>query len=63
MKKYRIIYADPPWKYDNVRTGGSLQSGAAAKYPVLTIDEIKSFQVSNLAHKGENEICGGKDKL
>jgi N6-adenosine-specific RNA methylase IME4 len=29
---FRICYADPPWRYDDVRTGGSFTSGAAQVY-------------------------------
>jgi len=38
--KYKTILADPPWKYNNVRTGGNLSSGSAQKYPVMTTEEI-----------------------
>ena len=44
-KRYRLIYADPPWSYRNVKTGGSLKSGAAQKYPVMSVDEIASLPV------------------
>lgn len=37
---FRVICADPPWAYKNVRTGGSMTSGSAAQYPVLAADEI-----------------------
>lgn len=47
--KYRIIYADPPWHYRNKRTGGSLVSGAEAKYPVMGIAEIGKLPVSDIA--------------
>ena len=47
MKKYKIIYADPPWSYKNKNTGDSMKSGSLAKYPTMTINEIckLSFQV------------------
>jgi N6-adenosine-specific RNA methylase IME4 len=41
--KYNILYIDPPWKYDNESTGGSLSSGAAQKYPTMSTDEIISL--------------------
>lgn len=46
-KEYGVIYADPPWKYKKRETGGSLQSGAAQKYPVLSLEEICSMPVEN----------------
>ena len=48
-KKYKLIYADPPWQYNNINTGGSLKSGAAAKYNTLSLDEIKSLKVERIA--------------
>ena len=52
QKKYQVIYADPPWRYRNVNTGGSMNSGSAAKYATLSIDEICSLKVK--------EICDTK---
>lgn len=38
---YRIIYADPPWAYDDERaTGDSTWGGAVVAYPTMTVDEI-----------------------
>ena len=50
-KKYRLIYADPPWSYDNIRTGGTLKSGASQKYNVLTLQEICDLPISEVVHK------------
>ena len=36
-KKYNIIYADPPWSFNNKNTGGSMTSGASSVYPVMTL--------------------------
>ena len=49
MKKYQIIYADPPWEYRNKRTGDSMVSGSEAKYPVLSITEIAKLPVCDIA--------------
>jgi len=51
MKKYNIILADPPWSYRNKRTGGSMISGSADKYPVMTLDEICSLPIDKIAAK------------
>lgn len=32
MSKYKIIYADPPWDFNDKRTGGNFESSAAQKY-------------------------------
>ena len=41
MKKYQIIYADPPWKYGG--SGGTKWRSASTYYPVMTFDELKLF--------------------
>lgn len=43
--KYNVIYADPPWSYSNKRTGGSMISGAEAKYPTMHIDDICAMEI------------------
>lgn len=48
MKKYQILYIDPPWQYKNKRTGGSLTSGAAQKYPVMSLDDIKELPIKDI---------------
>lgn len=49
--KYNIIYADPPWSYDNKKTGGSLKSGAEQKYPTMSTVEISQLPISQIANK------------
>ena len=36
MKKYNIIYADPPWRYE--RSG--VQGAAEKHYPTMAVDEL-----------------------
>lgn len=48
-KYYQVIYADPPWEYRNKRTGGSMNSGAASKYPVMTLKELVELPVRKIA--------------
>lgn len=40
MKKYRTLLIDPPWRYHNVKTGGSMLFGSAQKYQTLSIEEL-----------------------
>ena len=47
MKKYNIIYADPPWKYDQK----SLQGAAEHHYSTMSLKELKELPVSELADK------------
>ena len=42
MKKYQIIYADPPWRYDFApRKSVAIET----HYPTMSIDEIKSLRI------------------
>lgn len=50
-KKYKMIYADPPWSYDNKNTGGSLKSGSEAKYRTMSLEEIKNLPIKEISHK------------
>ena len=45
MNKYNIIYADPPWSYNDKLLG---KSGACNKYDVMDIHEICNLPVANL---------------
>ena len=45
MIKYGTIYLDPPWRYRNKRTGGSLRSGAAAHYPTLSEADLCALDI------------------
>lgn len=45
--KYHIIYADPPWRYDNKHAKGEADS----LYPTLALEEIKNIPVGKLAEK------------
>ena len=46
MKKYNIIYADPPWSYKDKCNAG--KRGAGYKYPTQGIDWIKNLPVQNI---------------
>lgn len=46
-KKYKIIYADPPWSYRDKALAGN--RGACCKYPVMNIDDIKNLPVKDIA--------------
>ncbi len=45
MKKYSVIYADPPWKYE--RNG--VQGAAEKHYPTMSLTELKALPVKELA--------------
>lgn len=44
-KKYNVIYADPPWRYEQ-RT---VKGGAEQHYPTMTLDDICALPVAELA--------------
>lgn len=48
--KYQVIYADPPWKYNDECNKGAIQSGGAEKhYPTMSIQELCDLDVDLLA--------------
>ena len=48
MKKYSIIYADPPWAYRTYSKKGQGRS-AESHYPTMCIEDIKALPVGELA--------------
>ena len=48
MKKYNIIYADPPWRF-KVYSSKGLGRSAEIHYPTMSLEEIKALPVGNLA--------------
>lgn len=54
MKKYQIIYADPPWEYNN---WSPLQNKKLARkcgrmlYPTMSVGHICAMPVDKIAHK------------
>jgi len=47
MRKYTLIYADPPWSYRDKANDG--QRGAGHKYPVMNVIDICRIPVWDLA--------------
>lgn len=47
MKKYNIIYADPPWKYNDKLLNGN--RGAECKYDVMSVDDICKLNIKDLS--------------
>lgn len=46
-KKYKIIYADPAWTYQDKALAGN--RGACCKYPVMSIEELKKIPIAEMA--------------
>jgi len=52
MKKYQIIYADPPWKYHMGKDVGKwLQNTADSHYSCMENEEIYSLPIQEIADK------------
>lgn len=48
MKKYKIIYADPAWSFNNKNTGGSMVSGASAHYKTMSVQDICNLPINSI---------------
>lgn len=46
-KKYPVIYADPPWRYEHTETESRAVEN---QYPTMSLDEICEMPISNIAH-------------
>lgn len=47
MKKYNVIYADPPWSY-NDRSGRGYKHSAREKYDTMTLSDIQALPIGEL---------------
>ena len=50
-EKYKCILADPPWSYDNKKTGRDMKHGAEAKYPTMALEDICNMDVRGISKK------------
>jgi N6-adenosine-specific RNA methylase IME4 len=56
--KYRVIYADPPWQYNDSRVGLDMASTAAEHhYPTMPLEELKALDVKSLAADDAVLLC------
>lgn len=53
MKKYNIVYADPPWSYNSRRSNYIKNSSGETlrHYDTLTLDELKQIPISEITDK------------
>ena len=49
-KKYDIIYADPPWSFNNKKTGGNMISGADSHYSTMKLKDICALPIKDLTN-------------
>ena len=50
MKKYNIIYADPPWTF-SVWNADKSDRHVSHKYPVMSVDDICNFSVNDISEE------------
>jgi len=51
-KKYKIIYADPPWAYNDKRNKHPrLSGGALSHYKTMSIQEIKNLPIKDITEE------------
>lgn len=51
MKKYQIIYADPPWSYSNFQGKGSYYGDVSRHYKTMSVEELEDLRVKDIADK------------
>ena len=51
MKKYQIIYADPPWRFKYRHNKNDLSGHNEGFYPLMEIDEIKKLPIDKITEK------------
>lgn len=49
MKKYNIIYADPPWNFKTYSAKGKEHKSADAHYQCMNIDDIYNLPIDKIA--------------
>lgn len=57
--RYRIIYADPPWRYNDTRGGLESYRGSAAEdhYPTMALEEICAVDVKGISEDDAVLFC------
>lgn len=58
MKKYQIIYADPPWKYKNKRTGGESDE-MVEDCPIEEKEVITGFGIAPIKSERSKTLWSG----
>ena len=50
-KKYQIIYADPPWEYEDKLTGGKVWGSVENHYSTMSLTDICNLPVNQISDK------------
>ena len=64
-KRYRVIYADPPWQYNDTRAGlaAYARTAAADHYPTMSVAELCALDVRALADEDAVLFCWATSPL
>ena len=49
MKRYQIIYADPPWRYGGRSEDDPKRIPLERQYPTMSFDELKKLQIEKIS--------------
>ena len=49
QKRYGVIYADPPWRYEVYSRETGLSKSADNHYPTMTLEEVMALEVASIA--------------
>lgn len=58
MKKYNVIYADPPWTYDNKSVkaeGEGKEIAIDSRYDLMTLEDLKKMPLKDITEK--DSVC------
>ena len=55
MKKYNVIYADPPWNYNQKKVGRGNKSGAVDKYDLMSNGDIGMMPIKDITQ--HDSLC------
>ncbi len=62
QKKYKIIYADPPWHYGSKsavnNTSGSDHKPLSDHYSTMPLEQLKLLPISEIKRKTRLVLCG-----
>jgi N6-adenosine-specific RNA methylase IME4 len=54
MKRYNVIYADPPWSYDNTSVifdHDGHQRAVSDRYNLMSLEDLKAMPIKNITEK------------
>ena len=56
-KKYKVLYADPPWSYENGGRSKKFTGCAVTHYDTMELDDLKKLPVDKITDENANLFC------